>query len=194
MNAPLRLLDRFVLACAGLPLLVALPAAFFAWFAFAPRAASFAGAVAIAVALSIAYGRLARSGEYRALVRAGISPRRIGASVVAVCAIAAAIEAAASCAFRVPAVRTEYAGFVLSAAQLPLAASLALPIAVSAGREEPWARMTLALVGYAVALFAVDIVARMNGWAPGLEWLFIDAGLVVADGAAYRYVSRPKAS
>jgi len=34
----------------------------------------------------------------------------------------------------------------------------------------------------------------MNGWAPGLEWLFIDAGLVVADGAAYRYVSRPKAS
>ena len=78
--------------------------------------------------------------------------------------------------------------------ELRVRSRLALPVAVSAGREEPWARMTLALAGYAVILFAVDILGRMNSWAPGLGWLFIDAGLVVADVAAYRYVSRPKSS
>jgi hypothetical protein len=53
---------------------------------------------------------MARDGEYGALVQAGISPRRIGAIVVA-CALALTlVEAALACAFLRPAVRTEYAG------------------------------------------------------------------------------------
>jgi len=153
-----------------------------------------AGPFGIAVGLAVAYGRLARGGEYAALLQAGIAPRRVGAAVV-MCALGLAlVEAAIGCTFFRPAVRTEYAGYVLAALQLPLMASLALPVAVRSRTEEPWARMVVLLIGYAIVATMLRVLGRNAGWAPGFEWLFIDVALLAADVALYRDATNPRRS
>lgn len=152
-----------------------------------------AGPSALAVGLAVAYGNLARDGEYVALLQAGIAPRRIGA-VVVLCVLALAfMEAAIACAFFPPATRTEYAGYVLAALQLPLIASITLPVAVRSRTEEPWARMVVLLIAYTIVTALLRAFGRSAGWAPGSEWYFIDIALVAADIALYRDAAKPRA-
>jgi lipopolysaccharide export LptBFGC system permease protein LptF len=180
---------------AALPALAAAILALVAlWFLEGPIPASTGGAYALAVALAVVFGRLARSGEFGALLQAGISPRRAVASIVAVASAIAVLDAAAACALRPPLVRTEYAGYVFAALQFPLLASLALPISARSRREEPWARMILLLIAYTASIVAATAIGRTSGWAPGLEWLFIDAALVAADVALYRDLVAPRRS
>ncbi len=75
---------------------------------------------------------------------------------------------------------------MLAALQLPLMASLALPVAVRSRTEEPWARMVLLLLGYTIVTTMLRVFGASAGWAPGLEWFFIDVALVAADVALYR--------
>ena len=152
-----------------------------------------AGPFGIAVGLAVAYGIMAHRGEYAALVLAGIAPRRIGAAVVVCALVLALLEAALACAYFRPAVRTMYAGYVFAALQVPLMASLALPVAVRSRNEEPWARMVLLLIGYAIVTTIVRVYALHAAWAPGSEWFFIDVALLAADIALYRVASRPRA-
>ncbi len=153
-----------------------------------------AGAFALAVGLAMAYGIMARDGEYAALLQAGISPRRIGAVVVVCGLVLALTEVTIACTFFRPAVRTEYAGYVLAAMQLPLMASLTLPIAVGSRTEEPWARVVVLLLGYTIVTSVLRVFGQTAGWAPGLEWFFIDVVLLVADVALYRDASKPRAA
>ena len=122
-----------------------------------------AGPYGIALGLAVAYGRLARDGEYAALLQAGAAPRRIGAAVVGCALVLALFEAVIACAIFRPAVRTMYAGYVFAALQLPLMASLALPVAVRSRSEEPWARMVLLLIGYAIVTAFVRVFALSAG-------------------------------
>jgi lipopolysaccharide export LptBFGC system permease protein LptF len=188
----LRILDRFMLRATAPALAAAILVLVALWFLEGPIPASTGGTYALAVALAVVFGRLARSGEFGGLLQAGVSPRRSVASVVAIAAAFAVLAAAAACTLRPPSVRTEYAGYVLAALQLPLAASLALPLAVRSRREEPWARMILMLLGYTVAIVAVTAEGRTIGWPPGAEWLFIDAALLATDIALYRDLVAPR--
>ena len=190
----MRILDRLVLGTAWPALCGAVALGTAGWLVGGPSLGSSAGPFALAVGLAVAYGGLARNGEYAALLQAGIAPRRIGAAVV-VCALAlAGVEAAIACAFFRPAARTEYAGYVLAALQLPLMASLALPVAVRSRTEEPWARMMVLLIGYTIVTTLLRVFARSAGWAPGSEWYFIDVALLMADTMVYRYATVPRAS
>ena len=189
-----RILDRLVLEATWPALLGAVALAAGEWLIGGPILGLTAGPFGIAVGLAVAYGRLARDGEYAALLQAGASPRRIGAAVAA-CALALAlVEAAIACAFFRPAVRTEYAGYVLAALQLPLMASLSLPVAVRSRTGEPWARMVLLLIGYAIVTTMLRLFGLIAGWAPGSEWFFIDVALLAADVALYRYAAKPHAA
>ena len=189
-----RILDRLVLGNAWPALFGAVAFAGFGWLLAGPMLGLTAGPFALAVGLAVAYGMMAHGGEYAALLQAGIAPRRIGAAVVACALVLALVEAAIACAFFRPPVRTEYAGYVLAALQLPLMASLALPIAVRSRNEEPWARMVLLLIGYTIVTTVLRGFGQISGWAPGLEWLFIDVALVAADVALYRAAAKPRAA
>lgn len=164
-----------------------------AWLTGGPMFGLAAGPFGIAVGLAVAYGIMARDGEYAALLQAGIAPRRIGAAAVVCALVLALVEAAIACAFFRPAVRTEYAGYVLAALQLPLMASLTLPIAVRSRTEEPWARMVVLLIGYAIVTTMLRTFGHAAGWATGLEWLFIDIALVAADIVLYHDTAKPRA-
>jgi lipopolysaccharide export LptBFGC system permease protein LptF len=188
------LLDRLVLEAAWPALFAAVTLAAAAWFLGGPLLGLTAGPFALAVGLAVSYGRLARDGEYSALLHAGITPRRIGAAVVVCALVAALVEAAFACATFRPPVRTMYAGYVFAALQLPLMASLALPVAVRSRNEEPWARMVLLLIGYAIVTTILRVVALRAGWAPGSEWFFIDVALLAADVASYRDAAKPRAA
>jgi lipopolysaccharide export LptBFGC system permease protein LptF len=190
---PLRILDRLVLGATWPALGGAIGLGAAGWFLGGPMLGFTAGAFALAIGLAVAYGIMARDGEYAALLQAGIAPRRIGAAVVA-CALALALAGAAiASAFFRPAARTEYAGYVLAAMQLPLMASLTLPIAVRSRTEEPWARMVVLLIGYTIVTALLRVVGTTAGWAPGLEWFFIDIALLAADSALYRDAAKPRA-
>jgi len=156
-------------------------------------AALAAGPYALGVSLAVVYGRWSRTGEYFALLLAGISPRRIAASVVAVTLACALVEALAACIRLRPAVPTEYAGYVLTALQLPLMTSLALPVSTRLRNEEPWALMTLLLFGYALCTAIAQSVALGAGWPAGLNWLPVDGALLCADVMSYREAARPRA-
>ncbi|HEY0381145.1 MAG TPA: hypothetical protein VGC72_02995 [Candidatus Elarobacter sp.] len=192
MASPFRILDRLVLGAAWPALCGAAALATLAWLIGGPALGLTAGPYAIAVGLAVGYAMLAKTGEYAALLQAGIAPRRIGASVVASALLLALGEAAIACAFFQPAVRTEYAGYVLMALQLPIMTSLALPVAVRSHRDEPWARMVLLLIGYAIFTTMLRTAGRTGGWAPGLEWFFVDVTLLAADVALYRETARPR--
>ena len=188
------MLDRLVLAATWPALVVSVAFGALGWLVGGPTMGLTAGPFALAIGLAVAYGVMTREGEYAALLQAGIAPRRIAAAVVA-CALALAlIEAAIACAFFRPAVRTEYAGYVLAGLQLPLMASLALPVAVRSRNEEPWARMVLLLIGYTIVTTMLRVFGTSAGWAPGLEWFFIDIALVAADVALYRAAAKPRAA
>ena len=161
------------------------------WLVGGPPMGLTAGPFALAVGLAVVYGIMARDGEYTALLQAGIAPRRIGAAVVACALVLGLVGAAIACVFFRPAARTEYAGYVLAALQLPLMASLALPVAVRTRTEEPWARMVVLLIGYSIVTSALRVFGRSAGWAPGSEWFFIDIALVAADVALYRAAAKP---
>lgn len=188
----MRILDRLVIGATWPALFGTVAVAALAWLIGGPRLGLLAGPYAIAVGLAVAYGVLSRNGEYSALLQAGIAPRRIGAIVVAAALVLALAESASACKFYPPAVRTEFAGYVLLALQLPLVASLALPIAVRSRNEEPWARMVVLLIGYAIVTAVISAFGRAAGWAPGSEWFFIDVALVAADIALYRDAARPR--
>ncbi len=167
MAPSLRILDRLVLGTTWPALCGAIGLGAAGWLLGGPMLGFTAGAFALAVGLAVAYGVMARDGEYPALLQAGIAPRRVGA-VVVVCALGIALaEAVIACAFFRPAVRTEYAGYVLAAMQLPLMASLTLPIAVRSRTEEPWARMVVLLIGYTIVTTILRVFGRTAGWAPG---------------------------
>ena len=192
MGSPWRILDRLVLGVAGPALLGAGAIGALGWLVGGPKLGLTAAPFALAVGLAVAYGIMAHDGEYAALLLAGIAPRRIGAAVV-VCAFALAlVEAAIACAFFPPAARTEYAGYVLAALQMPLMASLTLPIAVRSRREEPWARMVVFLFGYTIVSAILRTLGRTAGWAPGSEWFFIDVVLLAADVVLYRDAAKPR--
>jgi hypothetical protein len=163
------------------------------WFVLGPVSMFLVGAFVIAFGLSIPYGQLGNGREVLALMQAGIPPRRSGAAVVRVMCFAAVCEATAACVLRPPAIRSEYVGYVLLAAQLPLMASAALPISAISQRSEPWARMGLLLLGYALAIVVLRVIGRSNGLAPGLEWMYVDSALLAADVWLYRYLERPRA-
>jgi lipopolysaccharide export LptBFGC system permease protein LptF len=189
-----RILDRLVLGKTWPALLGAVTLTAVAWLVGGPFLGLTAGPFGIAVGLAVAYGRMAHDGEYAALLQAGIPSRRVGVAVVACALVIALVEAAIACAYFRPPVRTMYAGYVFAALQLPLMASLALPVAVRSRNEEPWARMVLLLIGYAIVTTILRVFALGAGWAPGSEWVFIDIALLAADGALYRDASRPRAA
>lgn len=193
MGSPLRILDRLVIGATWPALLGAVALGAVGWVVGGPMLGFTAGAFALAVGLAVAYGIMARDGEYAALLQAGIAPRRIGAAVVACALVLALAEAAIACAFFRPTARTEYAGYVLAAMQLPLMASLTLPIAVRSRTEEPWARMVVLLIGYTIITALLRVFGTTAGWAPGLEWFFIDVALLAADSALYRDAAKPRA-
>ena len=186
-----RILDRLVVEATWPALLGAVTLTAVAWFAGGPMLGLSAGPFGMAVGLAVAYGRMTRDGEYAALLQAGIPPRRVGVAVVVCAIIIALLEAAVACAYFRPPVRTMYAGYVFAALQLPLVASLALPVVVRSRNEEPWARMVLLLIGYAIVTTIFRVFALGAGWAPGAEWFFIDIALLAADVALYRAAARP---
>ena len=194
MTPPLRILDRLVLGTAWPALYGAVGVGAIGWLVGGPMLGLIAGPFALAVGLAVAYGIMAHGGEYAALLQAGIAPRRVGASVV-MCALGIAlVEAAIACAFFRPDVRTEYAGYVFAALQLPLMASLALPVAVRSRNEEPWARTVLLLIGYTIVTTMLRVFGRVVGWAPGSEWFFIDVALLATDVALYRDAVKPRSA
>ena len=71
-------------------------------------------------------------------------------------------------------------------------ASIALPVAVRSRNDEPWARMVLLLIGYAIVTTILRVIARSAGWAPGAEWFFIDVALLATDVALYRAAAHPR--
>jgi lipopolysaccharide export LptBFGC system permease protein LptF len=189
-----RLLDRLVLGSTWPALFGAVALGAGGWLVGGPTLGFTAGPFAVAVGLAVSYGILAREGAYAALLQAGIAPRRIGAVVVACTLGLALVEAALACAFFRPAARTEYAGYVLAALQLPLMASIALPVAVRSRTEEPWAHMVMLLIGYTIVTTLLRVFGRSAGWAPGSAWFFIDVALVAADAALYRAAAKPRAA
>jgi lipopolysaccharide export LptBFGC system permease protein LptF len=190
----LRILDRFVLGAAWPALAASAAVTALVVRTFdSPDAALATAPYALCVGLAVVYGRWGRSGEFTALLQAGVSPRRVGAVVVLISLVTALAGATFACAFFPPDVPTRYAGYVLSALQLPLMASLALPTSLESRTEEPWARMALLLVGYALFSTAVRVAGLAAGWAPGLEWLFVDGALLGTDVALYRRLARPRA-
>ncbi|HTD36149.1 MAG TPA: hypothetical protein VK669_01450 [Candidatus Limnocylindrales bacterium] len=186
----MRIVDRMLLEAAWPAVAIALACEALMWSLGSRVAAFIGGAYAVAIGLAVAYARLSRDGELAALQMLGIAPRRISAAVDVLCVLAALLGASIACVFGKPAIRTEYAGYVLAALQLPLAGSLALPVVVYAGREEPWALMCLALLGYTLVVLCVVAFARAQGWAPGLEWFFVDAALFAADVMLYRRLTK----
>jgi lipopolysaccharide export LptBFGC system permease protein LptF len=194
VGSPWRILDRLVLGIVWPALFGAVAFGTGGWLVGGPVLGLTAAPFALAVGLAVVYGMMAHDGEYAALLQAGIAPRRIGAAVV-VCAVALAlVEAGIACAFFRPAARTDYAGYVLAALQLPLMASISLPVAVRSRSEEPWARMVVLLVSYTVVTTMLRAFGRIAGWAPGLEWLFIDVVLIAADIGLYRDAAKPRRS
>ena len=192
MATSLPILDRLVLGATWPAFYGAIGLGAAGWFLGGPMLGFTAGAFSLAVGLAVAYGVMARNGEYAALLQAGIAPRRVGA-VVVVCALVLAIAGAViACAFFRPAVRTEYAGYVLAALQLPLMASLTLPVAVRSRTEEPWARMMVLLIGYTIVTSVLRLLGQSAGWAPGLEWFFIDMALLAGDVAVYHGAAKPR--
>ncbi len=119
MAFPLRILDRLVLTATWPALFSAVAIGALAWLVGGPMFCFTAGPFALAVGLAVAYGVMARDGEYAALLQAGITPRRIGAAVVACALVLALVEAVIACAFFKPAVRTEYAGYVSPRSSCP---------------------------------------------------------------------------
>ena len=180
-----------MLGAAWPALLGAVALAAIAWLVGGPILGLTAGPFAIALGLAVVYGRLAYDGEYGALLHAGITPRRVGVAVVVCALVIALFEAAVACALFRPPVRTMYAGYVFAALQLPLMASIALPVAVRSRTEEPWARVVLLLIGYAIVTTILRVFALRAGWAPGSEWLFIDVALLATDVALYRAAATP---
>jgi lipopolysaccharide export LptBFGC system permease protein LptF len=81
---------------------------------------------------------------------------------------------------------------VLAALQLPLMASIALPVAARSRNEEPWARMVVVLIGYTLVTTVLRALGRSAGWAPGSEWFFIDVALLAADIALYSIATKPR--
>ncbi len=194
MARSFRILDRLVLGATWPALGGAIALGATGWLLGGPMLGFMAGAFALAVGLAVAYGIMARDGEYAAMLQAGVAPRRVGA-VVVVCALGIALaEAVVACAFFRPSVRTEYGGYVLAAMQLPLMASLTLPIAVRSRNEEPWARIVVLLIGYTVVTTMLRVLGQTAGWAAGSEWFFIDVVLLAADVALYRHAARPCAA
>jgi len=193
-GSEMRILDRMLLEATWAAVAIALACEALMWSLGSRVAAFTGGAYAVAIGLAIAYGRLARDGEVAALQTLGIAPRRISAAADVLCVLAAALGASIACVLGKPVIRTEYAGYVLAALQLPLAGSLALPVVVYAGREEPWALMSIALLGYTLVVLCIVAFARAQGWAPGLEWLFVDSALFVTDVMLYRGLSKGRAT
>jgi lipopolysaccharide export LptBFGC system permease protein LptF len=184
------MLDRFILSTTW-PALAA-SAAFEAalWFAGTPEFAATAGAIVLAIGLAIAYGSLAKHGEFLALLAAGIAPRRTGAVVVIGAAIVAAIESAASSVLRPPVLRTEHVAYALSALQPVLIASSVLPLSVRNPGREPWARVLLLLVIYVACLVMVRTLVRVTDSAHGgLYWVYIVAALALYDIFLYRQLT-----
>ncbi len=192
MAQSLRILDRLVLGATWPALIAAIGLGAGGWLLGGPMLGFTAGAFGLAVGLAVAYGIMARDGEYTALLQAGIAPRRVGAVVVLCALVLALVEAAIACAFFRPVARTEYAGYVLAAMQLPLMASLTLPITVRSRNEEPWARMVVLLIGYTIVTSVLRVLGQSAGWAPGLEWFFIDVTLLASDVALYRDTAMPR--
>lgn len=188
-----RILDRLILGTAWPAIVAVVALGAIGWLVGGPRLGLTAGPFALAVGLAVAYGVLARDGAYAALLQARIAPRRIGAIVVA-CALAlAVIEAAIACTFFRPAAPAGYAGYVLAALQLPLMASISLPVAVRSRNKEPWARMVVLLIGYAILTALLRVFARTAGWPLGSEWFVIDVALLAADVVLYRGAAMPRA-
>jgi hypothetical protein len=190
----MRILDRMLLQATWSSVAIALACEVVLWSLGTRVAAFTGGAYALAVGLAVAYSRLSRSGEIAALQALGISPRRIAAPAIVLSVLAAGCGAILACAVGKAAVRTEYAGYVLAALQLPLAGSLALPVVARAGAEEPWAMMCLVLAGYTLLVVALVGFARSQGWALGLEWFFVDAALLACDLSLYRAPGKPGAT
>ncbi len=110
MAQSLRILDRLVLGATWPALIAAIGLGAGGWLLGGPMLGFTAGAFGLAVGLAVAYGIMARDGEYTALLQAGIAPRRVGAVVVLCALVLALVEAAIACAFFRPVVRTEYTG------------------------------------------------------------------------------------
>jgi cell division protein FtsX len=192
MRGAMRILDRMLLQATWSSVAIALACELVLWSLGSRVAAFTGGAYVLAVGLAVAYSRLSRRGEIAALRALGVSPRRIAAPALVLAVLAALGGAVLACAIGKPAVRTEYAGYVFAALQLPLAGSLSLPLVVYAGGEEPWAMTCLVLAGYTLAVVALVGFARSQGWALGLEWFFVDAALLATDVLLYRAVARPR--
>ena len=125
----MRIIDRFMLDRARLSLFAALGSEIAGWFLFGPVGASVCGTFVVAIGLASVYGTLAKSGEFTAIVAAGIAPRRAICSIVAGVVLICTIEAVLACTVRVPAVRSECAVDVFAAIVPAVAASIVLPIA-----------------------------------------------------------------
>jgi hypothetical protein len=175
-----------VLGRARLSLLAAAGAEIAGWFLFGPVGASVCGTFVVAIGLAIVYGTLAKSGEFTAIVAAGIAPRRAIRSIVAALAAVCAIEAVLACALRTPPLPSGYAGYVLAAIVPAITGSIVLPIAVRARNDEPLTIVFLLLVAYTLAIATGIILERAGALTPGLDWAFIDGALIAANTLLFR--------
>jgi len=186
-----RIIDRFTLGRARLSLLAAAGAEIAGWFLFGPVGASVCGTFVVAIGLAIVYGALAKSGEFTAIVAAGIAPRRAIRSIVAGVVLICTTEAVLACTLRTPPVRSEYVAYVLAAIVPAITASIALPIAVRTRSDEPWAFVFLLLLAYTLAIAAGTIMEHAGVLTPGTFWFFIDCALFAADALLFRIVFSP---
>jgi len=182
-----------MLGRARLSLLAAAGAEIAGWFLFGPVGASVCGTFVVAIGLAIVYGTLAKSGEFTAIVAAGIAPRRAIRSIVAGVVLICTIEAVLACTLRFPAVRTECAVDVFEAIVPAITASIVLPIAVRTRTDEPWAFVFLLLLAYTLTIAAGTIIEHAGVLTPGLFWFFIDCALFAVDALLFRIVFRPRA-
>ena len=161
-----------------------------AWFLGGPFLAATAGAAIVAIALTVTYRPLSATGQVTALFAGGVSPRRIVGAVTGVLVLTAILEAGASLVLLPsPGTRTESAGYVLAALQPPLIASAVFAICARRRNREPWDFVFMLLFGYVASIVVLKTWSRLNGWAPGFYWLYVDAGLALADVALYRLLS-----
>jgi hypothetical protein len=186
-----RIIDRFMLDRARLSLFAALGSEIAGWFLFGPVGASVCGTFVVAIGLASVYGTLAKSGEFTAIVAAGIAPRRAICSIVAGVVLICTIEAVLACTVRVPAVRSECAVDVFAAIVPAVAASIVLPIAIRTRTDEPWAFVFLLLLAYTLAIAAGTIMEHAGVLTPGTFWSFIDCALFAADALLFRIVFYP---
>src|ERR1700730_2023636 len=85
------------------------------------------GSSVTAISLSVAYRDFIVKGEFYALQSVGVSPRRIGRSLLVVTSVIALTGVFLSLAAQRP-IGTEYIGRVFGAAQFPLLADVSLPL------------------------------------------------------------------